>query len=385
MKPVQSFIKGSAIRILTLTEDKISKSGVLPCPKNYTPGKAGVKRIGTNVKIVKETEDSTFIAKFNPDGTYSDEDFVILATTDLHFEDDVTLRDKTYSMLAKNIEEIRPDFILFTGDVIQSNYQQIDAVRFARMMEEFGIYWAYVFGNHEAREPEEYYKYFLLENLSRYEHCLSKVGPKELFGFGNFFVNIMDGENSLRQSLVFLDSGRNITPKFRFEAGVPSNVEGYDYIKPSQMKWYAENIRALEALYGESKSLMFMHIPLKEYENVFQLNDNGDYVPTGKAELIYGSMYESIGSSPVNTGMFSLIKKLGSTQAVFCGHDHVNDFYAIYQGVGLVYLQCGGYETYTMGDMRNWDEKDWQQGVTKITLDKNKAYHLEQKLNSRFM
>lgn len=75
-------------------------------------------------------------------------------------------------------------------------------------------------------------------------------------------------------------------------------------------------------------------------------------------------MYESVGCSPFNSGMFDVICELGSTQAVYCGHDHVNDFCANYKGVCFIYSQCGGYETYTMGTNFGWPEEKWMQGVT---------------------
>ena len=128
-----------------------------------------------------------------------------------------------------------------------------------------------------------------------------------------------------------------------------------------------------------------MHIPLCEYENVNRLDKFGEYVPTGKAKILYGSQYESIGCSPVNSGMFSLIKELGSTQAVFAGHDHVNDFCAEYDGVKLVYVQTSGYETYTMGDLRKWDESKWMQGATVITVKQDGSIELKQRFNRDYL
>ena len=95
-----------------------------------------------------------------------------------------------------------------------------------------------------------------------------------------------------------------------------------------------------------------------------KLDENGQYVPTGEAKIFYGGMYESVGCSPFNSGMFDAICELGSTQAVYCGHDHVNDFCANYKGVCFIYSQCGGYETYTMGTNFGWPEEKWMQGVT---------------------
>lgn len=384
MKILQTFIRENGIRAIVNTEKKLASPAKDKYPKKII-GKRRVPVIGSSVERIMEDESAVWIAKYDEDGQISEDDFVILAFTDLHFEDDTQLRDKTIGMMIRNIEDVKPDLVVFTGDIILSNHQQIDGVRFAQLFEEMGVYWTFVFGNHEARAEKEYHKYFLMKNMSQYEHCLTKFGPSELFGYGNHIINIMNRDGSIKQSLFLFDSGRNITDKYRFENGLPSDLRGYDYLKNNQKNWYRDHVNEQRRVYGDFKSLMFMHIPLCEYENVNYLDKNGDYVPTGKTKIIYGGQYESIGCSPVNSGMFDLIKELGSTQAVFAGHDHVNDFCAEYEGVKLVYVQTGGYETYTMADLRKWDESRWMQGATVITVKKDGGIELKQRFNRDYL
>ena len=68
----------------------------------------------------------------------------------------------------------------------------------------------------------------------------------------------------------------------------------------------------------------------------------------------------------------------GSLQAVFAGHDHVNDFCAVYRGVYLVYTQCGGYNTYSMEDRHGWNERDCHYGVTLTALLPDGALRITQ-------
>ena len=63
----------------------------------------------------------------------------------------------------------------------------------------------------------------------------------------------------------------------------------------------------------------------------------------------------------------------------------MNDFCAVNQGIHLVYVQCGGYETYTMADKKGWDEKDWMQGATQITLHSDGGFSLEQRFNRDYL
>lgn len=384
MKFLQTVIRENGIRAIVSAEKAIGSHSGAKQPKKLI-GKGRIPVMDSKVERIMEDESAVWIAKFDDDGQISEDDFVILAMTDLHFEDDPELRDKTIDMMVRNITDVNPDLVVFTGDIILSNHQQIDGVRFAKLFEDMGVYWTFVFGNHEARAEKEYHKYFLMKNMSQFEHCLAKFGPSELFGYGNHIINIMNRDGSIRQSLFMFDSGRNISDKYRFENGLDSDLRGYDYLKNNQKNWYRNHIEEQRRVYGDFKSLMFMHIPLCEYENVNRLDKFGEYVPTGKAKILYGSQYESIGCSPVNSGMFSLIKELGSTQAVFAGHDHVNDFCAEYDGVKLVYVQTSGYETYTMGDLRKWDESKWMQGATVITVKNDGSIELKQRFNRDYL
>lgn len=384
MKFLQTVIRENGIRAIVSAEKAIGSHSGAKQPKKLI-GKGRIPVMDSKVERIMEDESAVWIAKFDDDGQISEDDFVILAMTDLHFEDDPELRDKTIDMMVRNITDVNPDLVVFTGDIILSNHQQIDGVRFAKLFEDMGVYWTFVFGNHEARAEKEYHKYFLMKNMSQFEHCLAKFGPSELFGYGNHIINIMNRDGSIRQSLFMFDSGRNISDKYRFENGLDSDLRGYDYLKNNQKNWYRNHIEEQRRVYGDFKSLMFMHIPLCEYENVNRLDKFGEYVPTGKAKILYGSQYESIGCSPVNSGMFSLIKELGSTQAVFAGHDHVNDFCAEYDGIKLVYVQTSGYETYTMGDLRKWDESKWMQGATVITVKNDGSIELKQRFNRDYL
>ena len=56
-------------------------------------------------------------------------------------------------------------------------------------------------------------------------------------------------------------------------------------------------------------------------------------------------MFESVGCSPFNSGLFEAMKKNGA-QGIFCGHDHVNDFHIKVDGISLYQTIGCGYFTY---------------------------------------
>lgn len=387
MKPVRTFIQQNGIKFCLGAEKILYDLSKGRLAQNRFLSALDVPYVGSKVKIIKETETSTFIAKFNDNGTIDNSDFKLLATTDMHTDEDYSLNNKTLQMFINQIRDEKPDLVILTGDCIQSKYQQFEAIHFAQMMEKLGVYWVYVFGNHEAREEKEFHKYLLMKSLSDAPHCLSKFGDPNLFGYGNFIVNIMNSETELKQSLVFMDSGRDIIPEYMSRDGVPAEMEkGYDYIKPDQIKWYTEEMTALKENYGKCPNLLYMHIPIKEYEEVFALNEDGKFIPTGKAEILYGRMNESVGSSPFNSGLFEAMKK-NEALGIFCGHDHVNDWAAKYEGIWLVYNQFGSYNAYGLGNYNgvSLPEEEWQQGVTITIIHPDSSIDLKQSFNSRYL
>ncbi len=383
MKPIKTFVLHNSFKALVTAENAVKKLGGGKIVKNIFD--AEPKYVGSSVRILKETDDTTYIAKYDAKGRIDNGKFKIMVTTDMHLCDDMGLINKSLELFAKNVAIEKPDLILFTGDVILTDFQQIDCIQFGRFMEKMGVYWAYCFGNHEARAEKEFHKYFMLKNLTSFPHCLSKFGDPELFGYGNFIINIMNSDNTIKQSVFMFDSGRNICEPHRTEHGLPEDMNGYDFIKKSQIEWYKNSIAKFEEEHGKFKSMVLMHIPIKEYEEVMELDADGNYVPTGKAQILYGGMYESIGSSPYNSGLFDAILELGSTKAVFAGHDHINDFCALYKGIYLVYGQCCGYNTYTMGSHLGWEEKDWMQGVTVVTVQRDGTADIRQRLNKNYL
>ena len=357
--------------------------GMFPASMFYMSVKPG--HINTDVRVVSENDESVTIAKYNKYGVMVRDDFKILSTTDLHLGDDPKLRKKAFQMLANHITNARPDLVVFTGDIILSRFQQVDAIQFAKLMEKIGVFWTICFGNHEAREDKGFFKRLLLEGVRTYPHCLVKNGPEELFGYGNHYINILNGENSIQQTLFFFDSGRDILDKYRESHGVPADLQGYDFIKKDQIEWYKSRIDMLKEKSGDFRSMVFMHIPLPEYAEAITGSDEDGWSFTDKCKILYGSAYENVGCSPFNSGLFDAILEKESTQAVFCGHDHVNDYCALYKDVFLVYYQPCGYETYGMADKKGWDEKDWPLGVTVILIHINGTFDLARRLNSMYL
>ena len=154
----------------------------------------------------------------------------------------------------------------------------------------------------------------------------------------------MGSKNNIIKSLYFFDSGRDILDRDRKEYGIPDGMQGYDFLKKEQIDFYKKEVDRLTAQYGKADSFLYFHIPLVEYSHAFK-EENGRYVPSGKCEILHGEQYESVGSSAYNSGMFDAILEKGG-QAVFCGHDHYNNFSVEYKGIRLTYGMSVDYLAY---------------------------------------
>ncbi|MBQ6020484.1 MAG: metallophosphoesterase [Clostridia bacterium] len=347
--------------------------------KNLFAPRADIPFVGSDVRILQETAGEFYIEKTSAGP------FRIMATTDFHLENKTELDYKTIRLFLKNLARERPDLVILTGDIFETRQPVLDAVQFAEMMERTGVYWCFVFGNHErgvGRDPE---KYRLLHAIEHYPHCLSKTGPGDLFGVGNYCVNVRRGDRLLA-SLFLLDSGKHALPEYNLLHGRPADAGGYDFIKKDQIAWFSLLCDRNRREYGTDGNLVFMHIAVPEYENVFDAENLEDrvFVPSGRAGILYGAQYETVGCPAFNSGFFDVMKANG-TKAVFVGHDHINDFCAEYEGVKLVYVQPGGYGTYHMGRVFGRPEKDWQVGVTRIDIADDGRTEISQRLNARFL
>lgn len=355
-------------------------------PKFLFSANTELSYVGSSIKVLSKNEDEVIIAKTDKNGNIDNSDFKILTGTDLHLcSPGADLNNKTIDRLVKQIKDEKPDLVIITGDCILSDCQHIDSVQFSQMMEKLGVYWAYCFGNHETREEKGFYKYQLLKGLQYYPHCLTLFGKKELFGFGNTAIHIKNEDGSYYKSLYLLDSGRDMLDEYNAVHGISEGINGYDYIKQNQIDWYTENMQKTLKVTPENKSICYMHIPVKEYEYICDCKGEYDYRDSGKTNLLFGTQYESVGCSPFNSGLFSAGKEKANLQALFSGHDHINDLCAIYEDVYLVYTQCTGYNTYNMTEKLNFDEKDCHYGVTLTTLRKDGTITVEPKKNNRYL
>lgn len=287
---------------------------------------------------------------------------------------------KTMDLLDRAIKAEQPDICVVTGDLTLSIFTYDAFKYFADFMEERQQYWAFVYGNHDSQFDCSKYTIYTL--LSDYKYCLFNRGPSDVYGESNYLVNVFKGEKkaeNLAYSLVMLDSGM-----YPEAENVALTDWVYDWIHQSQMDWYEWAVKGLQTVKADIQSSMFFHIPLKEFANMYYLNEQskGNQIPdkvseslaekgidtsyvhdvTGvvresdkkDTEYVYGDDGYTVGiyyqgnaeGVTDHPDVFKYIKQLNSTKGVFCGHDHVNNLKGYYDGVYLGYGLCCGYHTY---------------------------------------
>lgn len=300
-----------------------------------------------------------------------DRDFKILNLTDIQYNDtlDIGKRKYTEETIRSLIEQVQPDLITMTGDQVWAAFQKQSQKDLIKLMDSFQIPWAPVFGNHDGEGNAD--KNWLADRYMESEYCLFRKGPNNIGGVGNYIVNIMENDR-LVQSLIFMDSGswrgydglaesrkmyapalNNETQEYIYDAdGQPESAPfgtGYEFISESQIAWYKWAVagakRCNQGIMPDST--LFFHIALPEYYTAYlQWKDSG-YAP----EMGFGEKREEICCPSVNSGLFAAIQEQGSTKNVVVGHDHINSFSVLYEGVRLTYGLKTGDRCYASNDL----------------------------------
>lgn len=304
---------------------------------------------------------------------YTDREIKVLQLTDIHIGGgwmSIGKDSMSINAVASLISTEKPDFVIVTGDISYpvpfqaGTFNNKSAAKvFANLMESLGVYWSLSFGNHDT----EAYSYYSREQLTEFysseefPHCLMQAGPEDVDGCGNQVFNVVNSDGITTRSLILLDSHSYVDGDF---LGI---LWKYDNIHENQVEWYKEIINSVNtrnkslidemdaetaAKYADMatvKSSLFFHIPLTEYKDAweeFKANGYKDtenvtfhYGTAGeKGELVYPGIHED--------QLFETALELGSTDSVFCGHDHLNNFSLNYKGIDLTYGMSIDYLAY---------------------------------------
>lgn len=333
------------------------------------------------------------------DGYYTfvtDGDFKVMQLTDIHIGGGSFSSKKdrwALNAVAAMITEEKPDLVIVTGDISYpvafssgsfNNYYPMEI--FVNFMENLGVYWTFAFGNHDT----EAYSYFdrasLCEMIEKknLKYCLFERGNEDIYGYGNNIIKIKNNSGIVTRALVTLDSNSYT------DGDIFGMLWKYDNIHNDQVDWYQAEIekinvanRKINPEIGKVKNSVFIHIPLREYRDAWKEYVENNNKDTENVKYLGGVMGESnkensngemtygvyCGSGDDN--LFEVGKEIG-LEAVYCGHDHYNNFSVDYKGIRLTYGMSIDYLAY----IGIWEEKS-QRGCTLITFANDGSYSVE--------
>ncbi len=322
---------------------------------------AAFESVKTDKELVPEKDENGY-------WTFTtDEDFKVLQLTDVHIGGGwMSLKKDAMALnaVAAMVSAEKPDLVVVTGDIAYpvpfqaGTFNNLSSAKvFASLMEKLGVYWTLSFGNHDT----EAYSYYGRDDISEFyageefKYCLFEAGPEDVDGYGNQVINVKNSDGVITQSLFMFDSHSYVDGDY---LGI---LWKYDNIHENQVEWYKNTINTLNAQNNETlkslgkeenshiKSAAFLHIPLTEQRDAWHEYKDAGYQDTENVKFHYGIAGE--GGDIVYSGiheddLFEAMLELDSTKAIFCGHDHDNNFSIEYKGIRFTYGMSVDYLAY---------------------------------------
>ncbi|WP_339706423.1 metallophosphoesterase [uncultured Kriegella sp.] len=253
----------------------------------------------------------------------------ILQVTDLHLgstDEGKWKRDlETCRRIKKLVETHDPDMIAITGDLFDGNkpHGTLLASYAVNFFDSLDRPWLFMFGNHD---PEGGFG----------RAAIAEVFAESKWGvLGKHSVNNEWSEKYDYVVDILVNGERKpVWQIFGFDSGAE---KGNKSIKEEQLKWYRDISNNTASTHKEQiRAISMFHIPLIEFQ---YLQDDESIKKQGfNEEKVY---YEEDDGSVYKTFL-----DVGNVEAVFCGHDHYNNYWGTYKGgIILAYGYISGVAT----------------------------------------
>lgn len=253
----------------------------------------------------------------------------ILQVTDLHLgstDEGKWKRDlETCRRIKKLVETHNPDMIAITGDLFDGNkpHGTLLASYAVNFFDSLDRPWLFMFGNHD---PEGGFG----------RAAIGEVFAESKWGvLGKHTVkNKWKEKYDYVVDILVNGEKKPIWQIFGFDSGAE---KGNKSIKEDQLKWYRDVSSSTANTYHEKiRAISMFHIPLIEFQ---YLQDDDSIKKQGfNEEKVY---YEEDDGSVYKTFL-----EVGNMEAVFCGHDHYNNYWGTYKGgIILAYGFISGVAT----------------------------------------
>lgn len=251
------------------------------------------------------------------------------------------------------LEQAKPDLVVLMGDNASGDTPEEikkTLLRITRPYVDLGVPFTFILGNHDLQ-----YANSSLEALYViYRELPGILMPDDVNEFGDFDLHVRGSESDdTKLELAFLYSGSSP------EAGEYSY---YDAVHPEQTRQLKNRLEAYGAANGRIPAVVFQHIPVPE--EFALLNERsvlcmfgggvkGQNEQAGKFYTIKKGVEGYLGEAPCtparSSGEFNAWKETGSVFAAFFGHDHLNDFVGMHDGIILGQCKTASFNVYGDG------------------------------------
>ena len=344
-----------------------------------------------------EYEDQ-LIPTLDGDGSFcfiTDGDFKVMQLTDVHITGGVlgvTEDKKAINAVAAMISAEKPDLVVVTGDVaFPVPWAGTINNRFAHemlghLMENLGVYWTVTLGNHDSEAYNFYNRAAVsaMYDSDKLAHCLYTSDDGGIYGEGNHYINVKNSLGLITKTLIMMDTNS-------YTEEDPFGIDWvYDNIHEDQISWYQQLILRLNAYnrtiltaipeeqipeniedFTTVQSLLFTHIPLMETRVAVDEYLAGGSEDTKYISGVIGEDAPYVYCSEIEEEMFEAMLRLGSTRAMFFGHDHLNNTVLEYMGLTFSYGYSIDYFAYD-----DIDKIGAQRGCTIINCSPDTSFEI---------
>ena len=337
------------------------------------------------------TKNSQFCYKIN-----NGQQFKVLNLTDVQLNysgqlnNDITIKPT----IDKMIKKLKPTIVTLSGDYGWKEEEMgkeeiLKCVNeICECLEEYNINYYFVYGNHDREKAKDFE---LANAINSHRHGHIERGIELDGTYGNYTIEIQNQNSQPIHAIYMMDSrdyfhGEVDPAKVEYRGSeydkkIIANVKynhlkhgdtttpcivndtRYDCIHKEQADWYDGEVERL----NRCESTIITHMPIngftyafenymdavnkKEYERIKSYKPIG---PCRQEESCSGGVYDK--------AIYESIKKYNSTKNVIVGHDHINDFSLLYEGVRFTYAVKTGDGCY-------WKNDGTMNGATLLTIN----------------
>lgn len=180
--------------------------------------------------------------------------------------------------------------------------------KYAQLLIKHKIPYVSIFGNHDDEGSMS--RAAQMELIETLPYSLSKAGPADIDGVGNYYIEILARGGSGHSAItVYLLDTHSYSPNER-------KFKGYDWIKKNQIDWFRNTAQGLKKKHKEYThvhlDVAFIHIPLPEYRDE-GLSIVGDWKEPSTAPAYNSGFYDALveeGVVMVSCGQYVLFSSL---------------------------------------------------------------------------